>query len=401
MSLTDVQIRSAQAVEKPIKLPDGNGLWLLINPNGSRWWRFRYRYGGKERNISLGVYPDVSLKLARARRDDARRMLVEGVDPSAHRQAGKLAQRVTLQLIAEEWLDIQAKKLAAVTVSKIRWMLTEFILPRLGSRPIHEITAAELLQTLRLIEERGRHETAHRTKQYVGQVLRYAIATGRAQRDITSDLRGALTPVSTKNHAAVTDPAAIGALLRSIDGYSGQPATHAALKLAPLVFVRPGELRKAEWSEFNLDAAEWRIPAQRMKMREAHVVPLSRQALAILRELRPITGHGRFVFPSIRTGDRPMSENAINGALRRLGYTNDEMTGHGFRSMASTSLNEQGWHPDVIELQLAHAERNKVRAAYNRATRLGERRKMMQAWADYLDGLRAGADVLPFRRAEK
>jgi integrase len=398
MSLTEVEIRSAKAAEKPIKLFDGDGLYLLVNPNGSRWWRLKYRFAGKERGISLGVYPDVSLKRARAKRDEARRMVADGVDPSAERKTSKLARHETFKAIADEWLELQAKTLAPVTFNKARWMLTEFIYPRLGSRPINEITPPNLLTALRAIETRGKRETAHRTKQRVGQVYRYAIATGRAGRDISADLRGALAPVVAKNHAAITEPKAIGQLLRAIDGYGGQPVTHAALRLAPLVFVRPGELRQAEWSEIDLEAAEWRIPAQRMKMRELHVVPLSTQAVDILSGLLPLTGAGRYVFPSLRTRDRPMSENTINAALRRLGYSNDEMTGHGFRAMASTCLNEQGWHPDVIELQLAHAERNKVRAAYNRAARLAERRKMLQAWSDYLDTLRAGAEILPFRR---
>lgn len=401
MALTELQIRSAKAAEKPIKLFDSGGLYLLVNPNGGRWWRLKYRYGGKERGISLGVYPTVSLKLARGNRDEARRLIAQGVDPSAQRKASKLSRHETFRVIAEEWLALHAKKLAPVTFNKARWMISEFVYPRLGSRPIDEITPPDLLAALRAIESRGKHETAHRTKQRVGQIFRYAIATGRAARDIAADLRGALAPVITKNHAAITEPTAIGQLLRAIDGYTGQPVTHAALKLAPLVFVRPGELRQAEWSEINLDAAEWRIPAQRMKMRELHIVPLSKPAVEILNELRPLTGRGRYVFPSVRTGDRPISENTINAALRRLGYSNDEMTGHGFRAMASTCLNEQGWHPDVIELQLAHAERNKVRAAYNRATRLAERRKMMQAWAEYLDALRSGAHVLPFRRIAK
>lgn len=400
MPLTELQIRSAKAAEKPIKLFDSGGLYLLVNPNGSRWWRLKYRYGGKERGISVGVYPDVSLKLARTNRDQARRLIAQGTDPSAHRKASKLARSETFQTIAEEWLALQAKSLAPVTFNKARWMLSEFVYPRLGSRPINEVTPPDLLAALRMIESRGKRETAHRTKQRVGQIFRYAIATGRAERDISADLRGALAPVVTKNHAAITEPTAIGQLLRAIDSYTGQPMTHAALKLAPLVFVRPGELRHAEWSEIDLDAAEWRIPAHRMKMRELHIVPLSKQAIEILRGLRPLTASGRYVFPSLRTSDRPMSENTINAALRRLGYGNDEMTGHGFRAMASTCLNEQGWHPDVIELQLAHAERNKVRAAYNRATRLADRRKMMQSWANYLDVLRAGAEVIPFRMAK-
>lgn len=389
MALTEVEIRSARAADKPIKLFDGSGLYLFVQPGGGRWWRFKYRFEGRERELSLGVYPDVPLKLARKRREEARRLVAEGIDSSAKRKEEKDTRLDTFQSIAEEWLALQAKSLATITHTKAIWMLSAFIFPRLGSRPITKITAPELLAALRVIESRGRHDTAHRTKQRVGQVFRYAIATGRAERDISADLRGALVPVTTKNHAAIIEPVAIGHLLKAIDSYRGQPVTHAALKLAPLVFVRPGELRQAEWSEINLDASEWRIPAERMKMREAHVVPLATQAVAILSGLQPLTGNGRFVFPSLRTKLRPMSENTINAALRRLGYGTDEMTGHGFRAMASTCLNEQGWHPDLIELQPAHAERNKVRAAYNRATRLVERRKMMQAWADYLDGLRS------------
>lgn len=398
MALTELEIRSARAAEKPIKLFDGDGLYLFVQPSGGRWWRFKYRFDGKERELSLGVYPEVSLKLARTRREDARRTVAQGIDPSAERKAAKEARQVTFELVADEWLALQAKKLAPVTYNKARWMLSTFIYPRLGSRPISAITAPELLAALRVIEARGTYDTAHRTKQRVGQVFRYAIATGRAERDISVDLRGALAPVVVKNHAAITDPIAIGHLLRAIDGYCGQPVTHAALKLAPLAFVRPGELRQAEWSEINFDGAEWRIPGARMKMREAHIVPLPRQALQILRDLRPLTALSRYVFPSLRSKNRPMSENTINAALRRLGYGQEEMTGHGFRAMASTCLNEQGWNSDLIELQLAHAERNKVRAAYNRSTRLQDRRQMMQAWADYLDTLRVGAAIIPFRR---
>jgi integrase len=267
----------------------------------------------------------------------------------------------------------------------------------LGSRLIAAITAQELLAVLRRIEARGKHETAHRVRALAGRVLRYAVATGRAQHDVAADLKDALAPVKSKNFASVLDPVRVGELMRAIDGYTGHPVTALALKLAPLVFVRPGELRAAEWPEFDLPNAEWRIPGARMKMGEPHVVPLARQALAILRELQPFARGGRYLFPSLRTRDRPMSNNTINAALRRLGYSSEEQTGHGFRSMASTLLNEQGFPPDVIELQLAHAERNKVRAAYNKAQRLPERRKMMQAWADYLDGLRAGGTVVPIR----
>ncbi len=407
MPLTETKIRATKATEKPVKLFDSGGLYLLVNPNGSRWWRLKYRFHGRERGISLGVFPDVTLKSARERRDEARKMIAAGTDPSEHRQTTKVARENTFASVAHEWLALQEKPpahskqtpLAAVTAAKARWMLDTFLVPEIGSKPIGELAAPALLDALRKIEKRGTHETAHRTKQLAGRILRYGIATGRATRDVSADLRGALAPVTTRNHAAITEPARVGELLRAIDAYGGQPVTAYALKLAPLVFVRPGELRGAEWSEFDLDAAEWRIPADRMKMREAHIVPLSTQAVEILRNLHALTGAGRYVFPSLRSRDRPMSDNTVNAALRRLGYSKDEMTGHGFRALASTCLNEQGWAPDVIELQLAHAERNKVRAAYNRASRLAERRKMMQAWADYLDGLRMGANVVPLKRS--
>lgn len=400
MRLTETKIRSAKPAEKPYKLSDGGGLFLLINPNGSRWWRLKYRFGGKEGGMSLGVYPDVSLKVARERRDEARRLLANGINPSTCRQQAKAAREHTFKAVALEWLALQEKKLAAITVNKTRWLLG-LLFDDLGPRPISEITAPELLAVLRTIEERGTHETAHRAKQKFSQVARYAVATGRAMRDVSTDLRGALAPVVSRNHAAVTEPARIGELLRAIDGYTGQPTTQAALKLAPLVFVRPGELRMAQWSEFDLDSPhpQWRIPAARMKMGEQHIVPLSTQAVAILRELYALTGPEGYVFPSLRSASRPMSENTINAALRRLGYSKDEMTGHGFRSLASTNLNEQGFDPDWIEAQLAHAQRNKVRAAYNHAKYLPQRRKMMQAWADYLDGLRAGANVVPLRQS--
>ena len=275
---------------------------------------------------------------------------------------------------------MQSKKLAAITMTKARWILNSFVYPRLGSRPIAEITAPELLTVLRPNESRGMNETAHRALQRCSQIFRYAIATGRATRDITSDLRGALAPVVVESRAAITEPHKIGALLRSIAGYVGHPTTAIALKLSPLVFVRPSEIPAAEWTEIDLQAAEWRIPAERMKMRERHIVPLSTQAFALLRELRGISRKSKYVFPSLQNRDRPMSVNTVNAALRRLGYARDEMTAHGFRAMACTCLNELGWHPDLIELQLAHAERNKVRAAYNRAERLADRRKMMQAW---------------------
>jgi integrase len=386
--LSEIAIRAAKPREKPYKLSDERGLYLLVNPNGSRWWRFKYSRFGKERGLSLGVYPDVTLAMARKRRDEARTQLADGIDPSHKRKAEKISNANTFRAIAEEWLALQKDKLHVRTYDKARYQLESFVYPRLGDTPITKITAPDLLAALRKIEVRGAHETAHRTKQRCGQIFRYAIATGRAEQDVSVHLRGALAPVVTKNRAALTDPAEVGQLLRAIEGYSGISVTAYALKLAPLTFVRPSELRLAQWCEFDLENAEWRIPAERMKMGDLHIVPLSRQAVELFKELRSISGAGEYVFSSLRSARRPMSNNTVNAALRRLGYAKDEMTGHGFRALASTLLNEQGWHPDLIELQLAHAERNKVRAAYNRAQRLPERRKMMQTWADYLDALR-------------
>ncbi|MBS0416940.1 MAG: tyrosine-type recombinase/integrase [Proteobacteria bacterium] len=389
--LSAVRVRDAKPREKPYKLFDERGLFLLVVPSADQYrgrlWRFRYRVNGVEKLLALGSYPDVSLKRAREKRDEARRLLADGVDPNVQRKTERAASTETFEAIGREWLAHRAKTTAAITQQKATWLL-EQIFAEIGSRPIREVAAPELLAALRKIEARGHHESAHRAKQKCGQVFRYAIATGRAERDISADLRGALVPVVSKNHAALTDPAEVGALLRAIDRYGGQPVTAAALKLAPLVFVRPGELRGARWAEIDLDAGEWRIPAERMKMGQQHIVPLSHQAAAILRDLRALTGYGDYVFPSLLSAARPMSNNTINTALRRLGYTKEQMTGHGFRAMASTMLNEKGFPPDVIELQLAHEERNKIRAAYNRAKRLAERRNMMQSWADYVDLLR-------------
>ena len=397
-TLSETRIRAAKLKERPYKLFDQRGLFLLVTPTGGRLWRLRYRIGALEKLISLGVYPDVTLKRAREKRDEARRLIADDIDPSAQRKAQRAALLDTFEGVAKEWLALQSKLLAPETISILGQRLNSALYPHLGSRPVASITAQELLVALRRIEARGRHETAHRVRALAGRVLRYAVATGRAQNDVAADLKDALAPVKSRNFASVTDPARVGELMRAIDGYSGYPVTALALKLAPLVFVRPGELRAAEWSEFDLPNAEWRIPAVRMKMKEQHIVPLARQSIAIVRELEPLARGGRLLFPSLRTRDRPMSENTVNAALRRLGYSSEEQTGHGFRSMASTLLNEQGFPPDAIELQLAHAERNKVRAAYNKAQRLPERRKMMQAWADYLDGLRVGASVIPIRR---
>ena len=397
-TLSDARIRAAKATERPYKLFDERGLFLLVTPAGGRLWRLRYRMAGVEKLLALGVYPDVPLKRAREKRDEARRLIADGIDPNAKRKAERGAQAETFEAVAAEWLELQKKSLALETMSMLGTRLKSFLYPYLGSRPVAAITAQELLAVLRRIEARGRHETAHRVRALAGRVLRYAVATGRAQFDVAADLRDALAPVKSRNFASVTQPVRVGELMRAIHSYNGHPVTALALKLAPLVFVRPGELRAAEWSEFDLPNAEWRIPAARMKMKKPHMVPLARQAIAILRELETLARGGRYLFPSLRTRERPMSDNTINAALRRLGYSSEEQTGHSFRSMASTLLNEQGFPPDVIELQLAHTERNKVRAAYNKAQRLPERRKMMQAWGDYLDGLCAGANVVPIKR---
>ena len=344
----------------------------------------------------------MTLAAARNGREDAHKMLAQGRDPSADKKAVKLAKVEamavtidTFEVVARQWMARQ--DVAEVTANKTRWLLETFLFPDLGSRPIGGISARDLLDVLRKVEATGKLETAKRAKIKAGQVFRYAILEGKADADPTASLRGALKPPKNKHHAAITDPVRMGELLRAIDGFAGQFVTLAALKLAPLVFVRPGELRQAEWREIDLDGAIWRIPAERMKMKAAHLVPLAPQAVAILRELHPLTGEGRYVFPGLRTGSRPMSENTVNAALRRLGYSGEEMTGHGFRSMAATRLNEMGWNPDAIERQLAHAETNKVREAYTHAAQyLDERSRMMKAWANYLDALRTPSEEVPF-----
>lgn len=398
MSLTDLAVKNAKPGQKTVRLRDDRGLYLEISPKGGKWWRLRYMIKGKANMLSLGVYPDVSLKDARERRDEARKLIANGIDPSAARKEEKAeaaAEALTFEHVAREWYERFKPKWSASHSLDVIQRLEKNVFASLGPKPIRDITAPELLAAVRLIEGRGAVESARRILQMCGQIFRYAIATGQADRDIAADLRGSLPPAREKHHASLTDPKAVAQLLRAIDGYQGSLVAVCALKLAPLVFVRPGELRHAEWSEIDFDKAEWRIPAAKMKMKEQHIVPLSRQAVAILLELHPLTGSGRYVFPSIRTSARPMSENTVLAALRRMGYTKDEMTGHGFRSMASTLLNEMGWNRDAIERQLAHAERNAVRAAYNFAEHLPERRRMMAAWSDHLDALKAGAKVTP------
>lgn len=399
--LNETKIRTAKAREKAYKLFDERGLFLLVAPTGGRLWRFRYSVAGREKLISLGNYPDVSLKQARDRRDDARKLVANGVDPSAKRKAEKEAGAETFEAIALEWLGKQSFRPA--TLEKAQWTFNDLLFPYIGSRPIHAITSPEMLAVLRRLEARDKLETATRTKQRASQVFRFAIATGRAENDPTVSLKGALKTGRTKHHAGLTKPADVGGLLRSIDSYSGQPATEVAFKLAPMLFVRPIELRKAEWSEFDLESDEptWRIPAARMKMARAHTVPLPTQAVELLTELKKLTGDETHVFPKLGNNKEAMSEAAITAALRRIGYTREQQTWHGFRTTASTLLNERGVDPDLIELQLAHKPKNEVRASYNRAERLADRRKMMQDWADYLDGLKAGGQVINIRAGIK
>ena len=402
MPLSDTAVRNAKPADKPVKMADEKGLFLLLTPAGGKWWRLKYRYGGKEKLLSLGVYPDVSLKAARERRDEARKLLANDIDPGEQRKAQKTAGEErganSFEVIAREWYAKFSAQWTPSHGERILRRLERDIFPRLGAKPIADIKPPELLETLRKIEARGALETAHRAMQNAGQVFRYAVATGRAERDPTGDLKGALPPPKETHLAAITKPAEVAALLRAIDDYTGFYTTRYALRLAPLVFVRPGELRQAEWAEIDLDAAEWNIPAERMKMREAHLVPLSTQAVSLLRELHAYTGRGRYLFPSARSASRPMSNNAILAALRRMGFAKDEMSGHGFRAMARTILDEVlGVRPDLIEHQLAHAVRDPNGRAYNRTAHLPQRRAMMQEWADYLDKLKAGADVISLR----
>ena len=394
MSLAESVIRSAKPRGKPYKLFDERGLFMLVHPRGTKYWRLKYRFEGREKVCSLGVYPDTGLAQARVNRDRIRQSLASGVDVAAERRAAREGQQNTFQAIALEWLGRQP--FTPKTLKKAQWTFNDLIFRYIGNWPIRSIKPTDVLDVVRRLEKRGKIETAHRTKQRIGQVMRYAIATGRADRDPTPDLRGALTPLRVVNRAAIVEPNRVAELLLAIDGYSGSVETEYALKLAPLLFVRPGELRNAVWREFDLESEtpEWRIPAEKMKMRRMHIVPLASQAVALLKELSGLEIESEFVFPSHMDRNRPISENTLGAALRRMGFSNKEMTAHGFRAMASTLLNEQGYHPDVIELQLAHTERNDVRAAYNRAQRLGERRQMMQEWANYLDQLRLRASTM-------
>jgi integrase len=399
MSLTAIAIKNARPKAKPFKLTDERALFLLVMPNGAKYWRMKYRHLGKQKTLALGVWPEVTLADAREKRDAARKQIADGLDPMAERKLSRIRAQVdassTFKAIAEEWLlKCEREGRATITLDKIRWLL-DMAYPVIGARPINQIDIQEVLIVLRKIEATGRYESARRMRSVISRVFRYGIATARAQRDVAADLRGAITVPKTKHYGAITTAKEAGALLRAIDECSGYGVTKLALRMTPHVFVRPGELRQAEWSEIDFDKAIWSIPAEKMKMRWPHRVPLSRQVLGILEELRPLTGHAPYVFPAFHTWKRPMSENTVTVALRRLGYEKGQMTAHGFRAMAATLLNEMGiWNPDAIERQLAHMENNGVRRAYARGQYWDERVQMMQHWSDYLDQLRDGGDVI-------
>jgi integrase len=399
MALTAVAIKNAKSRTKPYKLADSDGLYLLVTPAGARCWRMNYRHLGKQKTLAFGVWPDTGLAEARERREAARKVLARGDDPGEQVKLDRIAATVaasnSFKAVADEWLvKVEREGRSGVTMKKLRWLL-DFINASIGKRPIASISAQELLVMLRKMESKGRYETAKRLRSTCSQVFRYAIATARAERDVASDLRGALIAPKVVHRAAITSPTEAGGLLRAIEAFEGHSNTKAALRLLPHVFVRPGELRYAEWADFDFDKALWIIPPDKTKMRRPHTIPLSRQASDILASIEHDADYSRFLFPSLRSVDRPMSENTINAALRRMGYAQEEMTGHGFRAMAATLLNEMGlWHPDAIERQLAHCDNNAVRHAYTRGEYWDERVRMMQHWSDHLDFLRDGAKVL-------
>lgn len=412
-------LKTAEQTAKPVRLADGGGLRLDAQPTGAGWWRLRYRFGGKEGMLSLGTYPETGLRDARQRRDEARRLIAAGIDPSAHRKAGKAEQAKqaeaqaleeagepgpgTFEFVAREWLvTVHEATVTAGHAERTRIRFEQDAFPWIGRRPLAELEAPELLTVLRRVTARGAIETAHRLKDACGQVFRFGIATGACTRNPAADLRDALPPVPTRHHAAVTDPKRAGELLRAMAEYSGHPITRAALALSALLFLRPGELRQMEWAWIDFEAATATIPGALMKRKKAekmngapHLVPLAPQAVAILRELHPLTGTGRYCFPSLQTKDRPMSENTINVALRRMGYSAEEATAHGFRAAARTMAAERlGIAPEVIEAQLAHAVAGPLGRAYDRTQWAEQRRELMTKWADYLDRLRSGAQVI-------
>lgn len=406
MALTDTFVKQVKHKGSAVgeRYADGGGMYLRVKASG-KYWRLDYRINGKPQTLALGVYPEVSLAKARQRREKAREQLADGINPGVAKREEKAAKIAsagnTFEAVARDWLVKTASKRGASTHAKIETWLTKDVFPFIGRDPVADLKAKDVLDKVaRRMEARGIHESAHRVVQVCSQVLRFAVATGLVDRDVTVDLRGALASVEKTHYAAITETKGVGQLIRAIRGYTGHPATIAALKLSPLVFLRPGELRTAEWAEIDLETAEWRIPASKMKMKVEHLVPLSRQAVEIFKEMLPLTGHGRYVFPSIRTGERPMSENTINAALRGMGYGSDVMTGHGFRATARTIMDEVlGERPDLIEHQLAHTVKDPNGRAYNRTAHLPARREMMQRWADYLDKLAAGADIIQFKAA--
>jgi len=392
--LTNTEVKNAKPLGKPYKLFDGGGLFLLVKPNGSKWWRLKYLIDGKEKLLSMGVYDDVSLQSARERRDEARKLLAAGVDPGENRKAVKLARAEknanTFEVIAREWAQKQSKVWTPRNKIKITNWLEKDLFPWLGNRPITEISAVDLKRALERIESRGAQHIAHRILQTCGQIFRYAVASGRVTHNPCPDLKGSLAPIRKNHYAAITEPKLLGDFLFVIRGYQGEYSTRMALRLLPLLLLRPGELRYLEWSEVDFEAAQINIPAHRMKIKDngAHVVPLSRQATEILRELKPLTGRGRFLFPCSRTTLRPISDNTLNAAMRRIGFPKEVVTAHGFRATARTILDETlGIRPDFIEHQLAHSVRDPNGRAYNRTAHLAERKKMMQTWADYLESL--------------
>lgn len=409
MALTDVAIRKAKAGPKAYKMSDSLGLFLLVERTGGKLWRMKYRIDGREKKLAIGRYPEIGLAEARRRRDAAREQLAQGQDPSREKQREKARAKLgagnTFASLAAEFCEKRkndgSRAWAPATAKRCEYLLS-VLNSSIGNLPIADIEPADILTAVRRIESKGKLESAKRTLQLAGSVFRFAVATARLKSDPTRDLKGALINPSVTHYGAVLDPAGAGELLRAIDGYEGQPITKLAMQLAPHVFVRPGELRHAEWSEIDFDGALWTIPASKTKMRKDHLVPLSRQTIKILQEAQLLTGPTGYVFPSVRTRKRPMSDNTINAGLRRLGYTTDEMTAHGFRAMASTLLNESGkWNPDAIERALAHGDSDKVRAAYHRGAHWKERVKMAQWWSDYLDTLRSGAEVVKIKTAKR
>ena len=399
MALTDTFVKNIKFTGSTTgeKHTDGQGMYLHVKEAG-KYWRMSYRFAGKQKTLALGVYPEVSLAKARARRAKAREVLADGIDPSLakreERQAQVDAAAHTFELVTRDWLAKTAAERAANTQNKITSWLEKDVIPFIGTMPMSAITSLDVLNALRKMEARGALDSVHRVKQVTGQVFRYAVAIGAAERDVTQDLKGSLAKAIPSNFAAITEPSQVGELMRSIFDYNGHPNVAAALRLTPLVFVRPGELRQMEWAELDLTAAEWRIPGTKMKMRTDHIVPLSTQALELLRGMHPATGHGRFVFPSLRTGERSMSENTINAALRAMGYAKEVHSAHGFRATARTILDEVlEERVDLIEHQLSHTVKDPNGRAYNRTAHLPARRQMMQRWANYLDRLRTGADV--------